>query len=188
MNIKIVFISIIIGLSLLSCQYESTLSEHFSCSNSSLSNLETVTEFQKNFSVKLPKNWKTELYSISNQSGIISADTSKVFSKSYTIDFSINNGSINLPEDLNKKINDLLRDKNLMEVKTSYHQFDKKEAFAHLSIGKDPENTTFSVFQYYIKLDEEKYILVKAEIHGGSLQQERLCEAISLINKIEILN
>ena len=188
MNIKTVFISIIIGIGLMSCQYDSTLSEHFSCTSSTLSNLETVNEFQNNFSVKLPKNWKTELYSIANQSGIISADTSKVFSKSYTIDFSVANGTINLPEDLNKKINKLLLNKNLMEVKTSYHQFDEKEAFAHLSIGKDSDNTTFSVFQYYIKLNEEKYILVKAEIYGGNRQKERLCEAISIINSITITN
>ena len=49
---------------------------------------------------------------------------------------------------------------------------------------KGPYN--YKSLQLFITTNKEKTMLIKAEIYGDSLVDERLCKAITLIEKIKI--
>jgi len=187
MLVKTVWIGILGSLLLLTaCQNKAVLNDVFSCKiKIESADFESVNEYQNNFTVHLPKYWKTELYSIGRQSGIISADTTKVITESYKIDFSIVNENLNISKNLSDKVKNIILKKNLKTVKSGFHEFKGKPAFFHLAYGKENE-FPFRVFQYYIKLDDEKYLLIKSEFYGEEAIDTRICEAISLVNNLKI--
>jgi len=179
--ISLVFLVFTVG-----CENPSDLSKQFSCENtSSLSNLESVKDFNKSFTVKLPKHWKTKLYYDSTQSEIFSADTIKKLTDSYIMDFAMVKSPIEISEKLSQKIHQKSMDNMLETSKESFHQFKGNDAYAHLGVGKS-RGLPFYVFQYYIKTSEENYILIKTEFYGEENFENRFCEAINLIDKITI--
>ena len=182
---NIQFIVLAAFVFLISCQDSIELSTQFSCENMlQLKNLETVNDFNKNFSVKLPKYWNTKLYFDDMQSGIFSADTLKSLSESYIIDFAMIRSSIEISEKLSDRIHQKNMD-NMMETsKESFHSFKGNKAYAHLGKGKS-RGLDFYVFQYYIKMSSENYMLIKTEFYSEENFENRLCEAINLIKKID---
>ncbi len=182
----------LIGISFLvltfSCKNPSDLAKQFSCENNSQHfKLESVDDFNKSFTVKLPKHWNTKLYYDSVQSEIFTADTLKSLSESYIMDFSMLNAPLNITEELSKKIHQKNMDNMMETLKESFHTFKGKEAYAHLGIGKS-RGSDFYVFQYYIKASQESYMMIKTEFYGKENFDSRFCEALNLIDKIEINN
>ena len=74
MKISHLALLLLVLVSYTSCK-SNKLSEEFKCSSPSFSNLEEITDFKKNFVMKLPKNWKTNLYYDEMVSSIYTADT-----------------------------------------------------------------------------------------------------------------
>jgi hypothetical protein len=176
----------IISLSLASCNKQSKLSKTFSCKTATLpKNLEVVNEHQNRFSIELPKSWKTELYNISNQSGIISADTTKIVSNLYKVDFGIINGNIDLSSNLHKQVESIMQDNNLTTVQSEFLPYKGYDSYAHLAHGIQM-NMPYYIFQYYIKLDTKKYILIKSEFYGENNVDNRFCESLALINTLKL--
>jgi hypothetical protein len=179
-------LNFLLAFLLIGCNKPRDLSKQFSCENTSqLQNLESVDDFNKNFTVKLPKHWKTKLYYDSIQSEIFSADTIKNLLDTYIMDFAIVNSTIQLTENLSKKVHQKSMDNNMKTEKESFHKFKGNEAYAHLGVGSS-RGETFHIFQYYIKTSEDQYMLIKIEFYGDKNFETRFCEAISLIDKLEI--
>ncbi len=174
-------------LLLISCQNPiSELSKEFSCDNvTKLENLETVSDFKNIFSVEVPKHWNTKLYYDDNQSEIFSADTIKNLSDSYIMDFSVVLNNLEINKKLQEKVLQKAMDNNLKTLKESFHNFKGNKAYAHLGLGSS-KGMDLYVFQYYFKLNEEKYMLIKTEFYGKEGFDNRFCESVSLIEKISI--
>ena len=176
-----------ISLLLINCQETtSELSSTFSCENTPISmKLERVDDFQNNFSIQIPKHWKTKLYYDKFQSEIFSADTIKSLSDTYIMDFSAITSQIEINEDLKAKVHQKTMDNNLITIKESFYNFKGYDAYAHLGKGTS-RGMDLYVFQSYIKVNKEKYILIKTEFYGKENFDIRFCESLVLIEKMNI--
>lgn len=172
---------------LVSCHEKtSELSSIFSCEKSTeLTQLETLHDFKNNFTIKTPKYWKTKLYYDNRQSEIFSADTIKNLSDTYIMDYSAILGRIDINKDLQEKVKQKTQENAMETVKESFHKFKGFDAFANLSKGTS-RGMDLYIFQYYIKLNDEKYLLIKTEFYGIKDFDSRFCESISLLEKIKI--
>ena len=183
---KQLFLFIGISLSLISCNKQSELSKTFKCKTTTLPDgIEVVDEYQNRFSIELPKSWKTELYNISNQSGIISADTTQLASNFYKLDVGIVNGNIDLSSSLHKQVEAIMKSNNLKTVQHTFLPYKTFDSYAHLAHGIQM-NIPYYIFQYYIKLDNKKYLLIKSEFYGEDNIDNRFCESLALINTLKL--
>lgn len=187
MNIRFqTFLHLSILLVFSTCQKSNTeLSKLFSCEKTpSISNLESVTDFKNNFSIQTPKHWNTKLYYDNVQSEIFTADTIKALTDSFIMSYSARSSSLKINEKLKEKVQQKTEEHALETVKESFLTFKEHKSFVNLSKGTK-RGMAFHVFQYYIKLNEDKYLLIKTEFYGAENFQTRFCESISLINKIQ---
>ena len=92
-------------LLLSSCGNKTDLTKEFSCkSKHQLAVLEEVHDFNKNFTIEVPKHWNTKLYYDNVQSEIFSADTIKSLSESYIMNFSWVNDTIQISKILQAEV------------------------------------------------------------------------------------
>ncbi|MHB0755335.1 hypothetical protein [Polaribacter sp. M15] len=74
---------------------------------------------------------------------------------------------------------------NLIRLDQQNLKFYNKESYVSNSVGKKG-NKKYSELDYFIKLDNQKFIHLKIAIYGDSLVDERICEAIQLIETIKM--
>lgn len=180
---KITFILfILIGVS---CQQKSFLNTEFSCTSNTIHNLEEIMDVKKIFSVQFPENWKTNLYYDDMQSSIYTADTTKQLTETTLLDVTYIKKSIAL--------NDIFKLKNEQEnLANGFIQVQSKDITlfnkpAYYAISKgERRGFSYQVCNLFIKINEENFIHTKAEVYGDLLVNERLCNAINLIEKIKI--
>lgn len=177
---------VITSLLFYSCDKESELKKDFSCNDHSFQNLEVIKDVKGNFSVKFPSSWKTNLYTDEVQSSIYGADTTKQLTETFLLDVSFVSNSIEINPIFKLKIEQENLAKNLIKKKEKEIMFLNKPSYYVVSAGKKGK-FEYQALQIFINLNEEKLILIKAEVYGDSLVNERLCKAITLIEKIKIL-
>lgn len=183
---KTLFILILLVV-IVSCGKKTSLSEKFNCNASFLSNLEIVEDVKNNFSIKLPKTWKTNLYFDDLQSSIYTADTTKQLTKSLLLDFSYIKKDIEF-----NTLFKLQQEQEGLAKKLILKDFQKtlflgKESCYTISKGKK-EKYPYLLFNLFIKENTSNFVFVKTEIYGDSLVNERICEAINIIEKIKFNN
>lgn len=181
MKKTIQFISILL---LISCN-NNRLSKEMGCEKVFFPNLETIEDVHKNFSIKLPNNWKTNLYYDNSQSSIYAADTTKQLTETYLVDVTMISNKLNFNSDFYFKYKNNLTQNKLVETNSFETPFLKKEAFYSRALGKK-SGFPYQIINLYIKVDNQTHIHAKAEVYGDSLANERLCEALTLIEKTTI--
>ena len=174
---------------LVSCSRGKTeLRTSFACHEAlDLQDLESVSDFNNNFTIQVPKYWNTKLYYDKKQSEIFSADTLKNLRDTYIMDFSAVYSSLKIDKNLQENVRRTTMNNDLAFVKDSFHKFQGYDAYAQLSKGKSKDIDLY-VFQYYIAIHPEKYLLIKTEFYGEDNFNQRFCEALALIEKIKIRN
>lgn len=166
------------------CESKSELSENMNCKPEQYANLETIADMDKQFKVLLPSHWKTHLYYDKNQTSIFSADTTKQLTDSYTIDITYVYDEIIFDDQFIQRFKKNLSDNLLVET-TSYElMFKERDAYYSRAIGKRGK-FKYQICNLFIKIYSHHYLHAKAEIFGDSLVNQRICNALSLIEKIE---
>jgi hypothetical protein len=168
-----------------SCKQHSILKQDFNCKESFFSNLKEVKDPNGNFSVQVPSNWKINRYTDAIQSSIYGADTTKQLTKSILLDLSYISNTIEINELFKLKVENENLSNKLIQKKTKELNFLNKPSYYVISIGKKG-TYSYTSLQLFITTNKEKTMLVKAEIYGDYLVDERLCKAITLIEKIKI--
>ena len=168
-----------------SCTKQSELSKEFQCEFSNLNELEVVKDVRNTFSIAIPTNWKTNLYEDSLQSSIFSADTTKQLTETFLIDVSYIKNNILFDDLFKLKVEQENLRENLIQKKTKTLRILEKPSYLVVSKGKK-SSFLYQKLQAYIKIDQQHFILAKAEVYGDSLSEYRLCKAITLIQKIKI--
>lgn len=168
-----------------SCNQKSQLKEIFNCKESFFLNLKETKDLKNNFSIELPENWKTSLYTDNIQSSIFGADTTKQLTKTILLDVNYIPNTIEINDIFKLKIEHDNLSNKLIQKETKEISFLGKPSYYAISIGKK-EKYRYKLLQLFIKINKEKSLIVKAEIYGDSLVNERLCKAITLIEKIKI--
>lgn len=183
---KITLLFFISFLALVSCNKQSELGKTFNCKNESFSNLENVKDVKKAFSVTIPKNWKTNLYTSEIQSSIYTADTTKQLTESYLLDFTLVNKKIKLNDNFKLKKEYENLSQNLVKIKSGELFFKEKPTYYTISVGKK-KGFYYKVCHFFIKINQENFMIVKAETYGKEQVNDRICKAVSLIEKIQFL-
>jgi hypothetical protein len=164
------------ALLFISCKQHSILKQDFNCKESFFSNLKEIKGPNGNFSAQIPSNWKINRFTDAIQSSIYGADTTKQLTKANPIEIN---------ELFKLKVENENLSNKLIQKKTKELNFLNKPSYYVISIGKKgPYN--YKSLQLLITTNKEKTMLIKAEIYGDSLVDERLCKAITLIEKIKI--
>ena len=177
----------ILGAALLfiSCKQHSILKQDFNCKESFFSNLKEIKGPNGNFSAQIPSNWKINRFTDAIQSSIYGADTAKQLTKTILLDLSYISNPIEINELFKRKVENENLSNKLIQKKTKELNFLNKPSYYVISMGKKgPYN--YKSLQLLITTNKEKTMLIKAEIYGDSLVDERLCKAITLIEKIKI--
>jgi hypothetical protein len=182
-NILILFFTLLL---LFSCEKQSEISKNFDCNSSNLNNLEEVKDVKNLFTAQLPKTWKTNLYYDDTQTSIYSADTIKQLTETLILDFSFIKNDIRFNDVFKLKQEQESLNKRLIQTEAKEIKLLNKPSFYTLSKGKKGK-FTYQILNAFIKIDQQNFILAKAEIYGDSLIKKRMCNAISLIEKIKIL-
>jgi hypothetical protein len=171
-------------IGLYSCGSKSELSEAMQCKPKLYANLELVRDVDKRFIVEIPKHWKTNLYFDKNQTSIFSADTTKQLTDSYTFDVTYIYEELQIDQKFLERFKRNLTKNNLVES-TSYElTFNEQEAYYSRALGKRGA-FDYEILNLFIKANPNSYLHVKTEFYGDSLVNQRICNALSLIEKIQ---
>ena len=180
-------VAVIILLSLsTACTKQLKLSDEFDCSIVELQNTIEKKDFKKYFSLYIPNNWKTNLYFTEYQSSIIVADTTEQLTETFILDASFNVGKLYFNTDFYKKTDSVAKQNNLEIVSSGNETFQSKPAYWYLTKGFK-RGFEYHRINFMLILSEESYFYAYAEIYGDQAVNERICESISIIEKIKFL-
>lgn len=182
---NIAFYGVIILL-LSGCSKQSEIGKKMNCGPTIYENTKQITDFNKNFTLNIPSNWKTELYFDNYQSEIFTADTIKELSKSFILAASFNLGALNFDGDFHQRKDSVLSANNLKIIDSGNQSFQSKPSFWYVSKGTK-NNFGYHRFTVMTKLSENTYFSAYAEIYGNTNIDKRICESISLLESIQFL-
>tara|TARA_R110001583_G_scaffold70457_2_gene199414 strand:+ start:22540 stop:23097 length:558 start_codon:yes stop_codon:yes gene_type:complete len=169
---------------LIGCSNQSKLSENFNCGSTKIENAKIVTDFNKNFKLTISSSWNTKLYFSKFESEIFVADTLKELTESFILGTSFNTGSLNFDTDFYKKTDSILAENNLQILNTGNQLFQSKPAYWYLAKGSK-NGYTYHQFSLTSKQSNNTYFNGYVDIYGNVNINERICEAISILEKIE---
>lgn len=178
------FLFLMLFVSAISCKRKSDLSKDFSCSSKSFTNLSSLTDFKKNFTIKLPKKWKTNYYYDSSVSSIYSADTTKSLTQTTLIDATFVTNIAEIDDAFIDKIKNDNKKMNLKEIISKKTIFINKPTYYNLSKGKKSA-FDYRILNIFVKANMG-FLHLKTEVYGNSSVNERLCKAIDLFEEIEL--
>ncbi len=169
-----------------SCKKQSELSTIFNCKTVNLKNSSNYSDFKKNFKIAIPSSWKTELYYNEFQSEIFTADTTKQLTATFVLDASFNYGNLKFNDDFHKKTDSIIAVSNLQKINHGNLFFKEKPAFWYLVKGTK-KGFNYHQFNLMAKLSEDTYFTAYTEVYGDFNVNERICESIAILDKIEFL-
>jgi hypothetical protein len=180
------FLFILLIIAVFSCKKPTKLEQKMNCSSSKIENLQTIKDFNKNFTIDIPKYWKTNYYYNNNTSEIYAADTILELTKSFIIGVSFQRGSLNLNEEYHKKTDSILTQNKLRKYASENEIFVNKPSYWYLVEGTK-NGFTYHQLNILIKNFDKSYINATAEIYGDSLIDHRICSSISILKTIQFL-
>jgi len=178
---------IFIILLFISCSKQTGLSKEFDCaSNLKIENAPAVSDFKQNFTLYIPSHWKTELYYNATSSEIFTADTTRQLSETYILDASFNLGEMKFDKEFIAKTDSLaiLRSYEIIQHEISTFQSNASYWF----VLKGTKNKfPYHQFNLTVKLSNNTYFNSYVEIYGNQNIEGRICEAISILERIKFL-
>ena len=177
--IRIAFITLFI----ISCN-KTALEKEFSCASESFSGeIKDVIDVKKNFTIQIPKHWKTNLFYDEIQSSIYSADTTKQLTETVLIDITHLQDEYQFDKHFKKQIrvNDSVQ-KLTTKTQNSF-QFKSKKAYYATSSGKKG-NFSYQILNIFVKQNDTNSFHLKTEVYGDSDVNIRFCKAIQTLNSI----
>jgi hypothetical protein len=168
------------------CSNQSEIGKKMNCSATTYKNTKEITDFNKNFTLNIPSNWKTELYFDNYQSEIFSADTLKQLSETYILAASYNLGTLDFDSDFHHRKDSVLTANNLKIIDSGNESFLSKPSFWYISKGTK-NNFDYHRLTVLTKLSENTYFSAYSEIYGNANVDKRICESISLLESIQFL-
>jgi len=181
------FIYLGLILAFTSCKNNKDVFNNFNCSNSSnLSNTEVVLDAKNNFSLSIPKYWKTELYLDKNSSMFTMADTTKQYQNTYLIKATLIASKLTLNKIEIEKIKaSILTDKNTRLISESQGNFKNWSALL-LRSKSDKFKSGVSVLHLYTPISDRQYFEIEIHCFGSKNIDKRFCEAINVINSLKL--
>jgi len=177
---------LLLSLFVTSCQQKSKLQKEFLCDTHRFNNTETVADFKNKFTLEIPKSWKTQLYFNTIQTQIMTADTTKNLTNTFTINVEYNSGTLEINNEFTTKILKDLEENNLQVLKNKNDVFNEKPSFWTVSKGKKM-NFDFYYFELFVKQNNTHYFKLTSDIYGNENLDERFCESIALMESLTMI-
>ena len=177
---------LLVFLVIIGCKQNGQLSSEFSCEFSHDLTISSETDLKNKFEIGIPSNWKVNLYQDEVQSSVYVADTSVALSRSILMDVTWVKDNIKFDKVffLRNEQEELLK-KN---IKVSSKEIQYKGKKAHYALYKgNKNNLPYQSLHSFIKIDEMSFLKVKIDVYGKEENKERLCKALSIIDRIKIL-
>ena len=160
------------------------LEKDFSCNKNSFNGeFEKVTDVKKNFSISLPKYWKTNFFYDKLQSSIYTADTTKQLTETVLIDITHVKSHYQFNDNFKNMLAQNDNSQSLTNTKQQKFVYKNHDAFYTLSKGKK-SNFTYQILNIFIKQNQTNSYHFKTEVYGKSLVNERFCKAIKTLNTL----
>lgn len=176
----------VVFLVFFSCSKPSELSGDFNCGVTKLKNKTQILDFNKNFRLNVPDNWKTEFYYNKNTSEIFTADTTKQLTETYILDASFNLGTVVFDTRFFARNDSIASLKKLNVIQSKKLNFQSKESYYYILKGFK-NNYPYHQFNLTVKLTDQSYFNTYVEIYGEDAVDARICKAIAIIDKVEFL-
>lgn len=180
------FILYILLFVFISCSKPSELRREFSCESVHFKSVTQISDFNENFNIGVPNAWKTKLYYDNFTSEVFAADTIKQFSETYILSASYNLGEVNFNDAFFKRNDSLATSKNLKIIQSKNIQFQSKESYYYLLKGIK-NDFTYHQFQLTVKLTDNSFFNSYIDVYGEVAVEDRICEAIAILDEIEFL-
>lgn len=180
------FLAILIIVFICSCSSSSKLSDDFSCENTnSYTDLQKNSDFRKMFNIEFPKQWKVNLYYDDTKTSVYAADTTLSLTKTLLIDVTLVHSTVFIDKTFAQKITADNKKMKLTELKTKHTELFKKPSYYSYAEGKKA-NYPYHILNIFTKVNSDNFLHIKTEIYGDSLVEQRICNAIALIKKIQL--
>jgi len=181
---KVVFLFILSTI-LISCTPKSELLSKTNCASTLPKNTKIASDFNKNFNISIPNNWKTNLFYNNTESSIYFADTTKQLNETYIIKASFKYGEIKNIETIKHNTDSILKHNNFSKINDFSFSFNQLPAYAYTTKYLN-NNRDVTIFQMYAMVNNASYLTASVEAYGSANIDKRLCEGISIINSIKI--
>lgn len=169
-----------------SCSKPSELSKDFNCGSINLEKTTEITDFNKNFKLHIPTSWNTAFYYNNFTSEIFTADTIKQLTKTYILDASYNLGEVIFNQDFLARNDSISTSENLEIIKANNILFQSKEGYYFVSKGFK-NKFPYHKLNLTVKLSPNTYFNSFVEVYGNEAVDDRICEAIAILDNIEFL-
>lgn len=180
------FLTTLLVVLMISCNSTSELKKEFPCATfSSFSNLQQTEDVRNLFSMSLPKNWKVNLFFDNVQTAIYTADTTVNLTKTIIMDASYIHSAINFDAVFQQKMTADNTKMELTETKAKKITLFDKPSYISYATGKKG-TYSYHVLNTFTKVNSDNFLHIKTEIYGDTKVEERLCNAINLIDKIQL--
>ena len=183
---KYLVVYLLATLFFFSCSKQSEISKIFNCDTNEIENPKATVDFHKNFTLTTSSNWKTDLYFNEFQSEIFVADTTKQLTASFILIASFNQGVLNFDANFRNRIDSISKKENLQIINFGKQFFQSKPGYWYIAKGLK-NGFTYHHFNLTIKQSDNTYFNAYSEIYGDNNIDERICETISLLEKVEFL-
>ncbi len=189
MLVSMKYLFILIGfVSILSSCKNNDVRSALNCTTSTnFADTKEISGFLKHFKLKVPKNWKSELYYDETQSRFYTADTSKQLTDTYIIDVTWHQGEIELNDNFEQIIeNEVKQNEHLVPIKRGFGYFIDLPCYYNLAKGES-SGFTYHYLQIYLKTNVDEYYNLTTKVYGDEFVEERLCESLSLFEGLTFL-
>lgn len=144
-------------------------------------NLTNIKDAKLTFEVKIPENWKRELFVNNIESRLYAADTTKELNNTYIYDFGYYSGELKTDEEfqlnLHKEINSF--GKSTILKKKNFKVKNKDAYFVSYKTEKEHLNSNSILL--FLRNKNNSFYKLKVDVYGQNNKEQRFCEALSLL-------
>lgn len=174
----VLFLSALVG-----CNKPNELAKQFNCKSKLKLPSAAVYDYNKNFTISIPNNWKTELYFNKTDSDIYAADTTKQLTESFILNTSFTMGNLDFGTAFFSKIDSVLSTENMTKTNAFFSDFNNKKSYWYLIKGKK-NGFVLTELNGYVYVSEKNYWRCSVAIYGENQINERTCEAIAVLQTV----
>lgn len=177
---------ILLVISVVSCHKQSKLEELLTCENTEIITLnKTSTDFNKTFSIRTSKDWKTKLYYDDFESSIMTADTTKALTNTFIFEVAMYSGDLEFTALFNATLKAKTAENNLELLQENYFDWQNKRGYYTIAKGFK-NNYHYQEMNIYINHSSTHYLKAEIQVYGDQNIAERLCSSLLLFNTLKI--
>lgn len=175
----------LILFSFISCSKNAGIFSNFDCPQTSEISTKPILDAFFKFSLDIPTTWKTELYIDNDTSIFATADTTKQLTEAFLIKVSQIPGQLTLNQATTVTIKSELT-KNQWQINSIQNGLFKEFNTLLIASQKQPSHLKTSALHLYFSVANEYYFEIEIQCFGDKNIDERFCQAIKIINSLNI--